>query len=282
MTRDPSGGGRGKMETMPAVKFHDADVPYFTFPSLTQSGHLQHAFSTRLGGVSPAPFDGLNLGLTTRDDEANVQENRRRFHLSTGLPLQDHVALAHGIDVHTVSEVVPAPPAVRGLPCADAIMTDRPGVPLALFYADCCPIFILDPVRPAVALVHAGWRGTVSNAGGAAVAAMAQRYGTRPQDCVAAIASSIGPCCFETDWDVAGEVLARHPQWEDLVRKISNKWTVDLWGINARLLETAGIPAGRISVSRLCTSCRPDLFFSFRRDQRNTGRMASACMLKAR
>lgn len=260
------------------VRFHDGEVPYFTFPALSETGRLRHAFSTRLGGVSPAPFDGLNLGLTTRDDPANVAENRRRFEAATGLPLTDTIALCHGTQVHYATGAAPE----GGLPVADAVVTDVIGLPITLFYADCCPVFILDPERPAVALVHAGWRGTVSNAVGSAMAAMQSWFGSEPAACVAAIGSSIGPCCFETDWDVAGQVLQHYPQWQDLVRKISNKWAVDLWEMNARLLEQAGVSRSRVYLSRLCTACRPELFFSFRRDQRNTGRLASACELMPR
>jgi hypothetical protein len=258
-----------------STTLHEAEVPWFSFPSLDETGVVRHAFSTRRGGVSPAPFDGLNLGLTTKDDETNVRQNRRRFETATGLSLVDSVGLAHGNQVHYATGAVPT----EGLPLADAVVTDVPGVPLTLYYADCCPVFILDPSRRCVGLVHAGWRGTVADVSGATVRSMVEWFGAVPTSCLAGVGSSIGPCCFEVDWDVAGEVLARYPQWEDLVRKLSNKWTVDLWELNARLLERSGIPRHRIAVSRLCTACRPDLFFSFRRDRRNTGRLASTCVL---
>ncbi|MHB2021241.1 MAG: peptidoglycan editing factor PgeF [Candidatus Xenobia bacterium] len=272
------------------VTFHeDAAVPFFAFDALAATGRLRHGFSTRLGGVSPAPYDSLNLGVTTKDAADNVRENRRCFVTETGLPLVDGVSLEHGIAVHyemgagersRPRQVHPRSPTPDPRPpIADAIITDRPGVPITLYYADCCPVFVLDPAHHAVGLAHAGWRGTADNVAGSMLAAMQERFGTRPADCLAGIASSIGPCCFEVDWDVAGRMLQVFPQWEDLVSKTSNKWLVDLWEINARLLESAGVRPDRISVSRLCTACRPDLFFSFRRDRRMTGRMASTCVL---
>jgi YfiH family protein len=244
------------------------------FPALEATGLVSGAFSTRLGGVSSPPFDALNLGLTTRDEAANVMENRRRFAEATGIPLVESLTLDHGTQVHCATEV--------GGPVAvgDAVVTDVPGVPITLYYADCCPIFIVDPMRPAVGLVHAGWRGTVANVVAATMQAMAARYGTRPGDCLAGIASSIGPCCFEVDREVACLVTEAYPHWQDLARKTSNKWHVDLWEINARLLEAEGIERHNVSLSKLCTSCRSDLFYSFRRDRRNTGRMASTCILR--
>lgn len=264
-------------------------VPYFSFPQIDATRLVTCGFSTRLGGVSLPPFDCLNLGSTTKDDDAHVRVNRARFGTALGgYEVLEWIDLVHGNAVHeAVARDEGTFRRTAQTPRADAVISRVPGLPLVMYTADCVPIVLVDPATPAVGLAHAGWRGTVEDVAGATVAAMHARYGTDPGRLLTGIGASIGPCCFEVHADVADPVRARYPQWQDLVvplNKVSSssdalldsreKYRVDLWQLNARQLERVGVPRRNIAISRLCTACRADLFFSYRRDRRETGRLS--------
>lgn len=241
---------------------------FLTFPNLA----VPHGFSTRVGGVSQGPYESLNIGQTTSDVPRRVHENRERLARALGVPLVRTLNMVHGAHVVRVDSN-PAP--VR---TGDACITDRPGVAMMITTADCVPIFFHDPVRGAVGLAHAGWRGTVEGVAAATVAAMTREFGSSPADLQVALGPAIGPCCFEVDADVAGPFHHRFPG-KDLVADRVNKFTVDLWRANRHVLLDAGVSEARICTSRICTSCRVDLFFSFRRDWKVTGRMAAVIAL---
>lgn len=274
-------------------------VPYCSFPLIDATGLVTCGFSTRVGGVSPPPFDSLNLGTTTKDDIENVRVNRDRFGAALGgYEVLEWVDLVHGNAVHeAVARDEGTFRRTERTPRADAVISRVPGLPLAIYTADCVPIVFVDPVTPAIGLAHAGWRGTVEDVAGATVAAMQARYQTDPARLLCGIGACIGPCCFEVHQDVADLVRARYPQWQDLVAPLNkvplnkdrwldalsdsdpvleerDKFRVDLWQLNARQLEQAGVPRRNIAISRLCTACRADLFFSYRRDRRETGRLS--------
>ena len=164
-----------------------------------------HGFSTRLGGVSPAPWDSLNLGASRGDAPGHVAENFRRFCAAAGA---DSAVLVKNHQVHgdLVRTVGPADacagPADPGTFEADGLATDCPGVCLAVFSADCIPVLLYDPVRRAVAAVHAGWRGTALGIAARAVERMAGSFGSQPEDILAAVGPGISQCCFETHRDV--------------------------------------------------------------------------------
>lgn len=251
-------------------------VPYFTFPSIEASGVAFCAFSTRLGGVSGAPFDSLNLGVTTRDGADNVRENRQRFSRALGYKLREFIRLEHGCQVHVLREARAEHDAF--LPVADAVITRLRGVPITIYYADCVPVLLVDPITPAVGLVHAGWRGTVNEVVARTVEAMEAAFGSDPGRLLAGLGSSIGPCCMQVDEDVATVVREAFPQWQESIVGPFNKGTgksmIDLWELNCLQLVRAGVPRRNVANSRLCTACRKDLFFSYRRDRRETGRLA--------
>lgn len=233
-----------------------------------------HGFSTRLGGVSEGPYRSLNVGLSSGDDPERVRRNQQLLSQALGLPVHRLLSMEHGRRVVVVEEPGEPP---RGWP-GDACITARPGVSLMITTADCVPIFFHDPVRRVVGLAHAGWRGTLAGVGEATVAAMQERFGSRPGDLEVAIGPAIGPCCFEVDEDVASKFRGGL-DGEDLLTPVQNKWTVDLWQANRKRLVRAGVDEDKIRVSRLCTACQPDLFFSYRRDRRVTGRMAAVIAL---
>lgn len=241
---------------------------YLAFPNLD----VPHGFSTRLGGVSQGPYQGLNIGQTTTDAPRRVHENRVRLERELGFPLVRILNMVHG--AHVVRVDVLRPPVRTG----DACITDRPGVPMMITTADCVPILFHDPVRGVVGLAHAGWRGTVEGVAGATVDAMSQEYGCQAASLQVVIGPAIGPCCFEVDQDVAEPFRRRFPG-KELVQPRGNKFNVDLWRANLEILLEVGVPETQVFLSRICTSCRGDLFYSYRRDQKVTGRMAAAICL---
>ena len=241
---------------------HAGALEYLTAGNISAS----HGFTTRLGGVSPKPYDSLNLSMHRGDDPENVEENFRRLATAVGCDLQKLV-LSH----QTHSDIVRAVTATdaQGLdhhayPECDGLITNTPGVALWVFTADCTPILLHDPVTGAVGAVHAGWRGTAARIAAKAVEAMTREFGCRPEDIHAAIGPNIGPCCFQTDADVpqamleaVGEDAQRHIRFRD------GKYYVNLKEINRLILQSAGVE--NIAVSNACTACSPELFWSHRR-----------------
>ena len=224
------------------------------------------AFSTRAGGVSEPPFDGLNLGLLTDDDPDAVAENRRRLAAAVGIPPE---RIAIGRQVHGAALAAPQSPfrfslALRGaageplnggIPEVDGQVVREPGHAALVFVADCVPVALSGP--GGVAMLHCGWRG---------LAAGVIAEGVDSVDAVdAAIGPSIGPCCYE----VGDEVL---DAFSGLGNGIANGRMLDLPEVARRLLRRAGVE--RIETSGLCTSCEDELFFSHRRDAGRTGRQA--------
>lgn len=216
-------------------------------------GGYEVAFSTRLGGVSEGPFSSLNLGRMTEDDPSNVEENRRRLCAELGadadrltLNRQRHSAVVHRAHAGR-----------RGEP-GDGLWTDEPGVPMLKLTADCVPIAIARANgAPALALLHAGWRGLLEGVVAAGIGVLSGR--TR-----AAIGPAIGPCCYEVGAEVAEPFARRFGAGVVVERRL------DLWTSAERAL----VDAGCTNVDRfdLCTACNPDLFFSHRRDAGVTGR----------
>ena len=243
-------------------------VTYLTCPGLG----APHGFSTRLGGESAAPFDSLNLGVSAGDDEATVRRNRARWADALGFE-QPIVSLyqVHGKDVHAVD----ARPSETLY--GDGVVSASYGLPISVFTADCTPVLLHDPVSGAVGAVHAGWRGTVARVVQVAVETMGRRYGAEPARIRAAIGPAIGPCCFEVGHEVveaAGE--AGWSGWEGAVVPKEPRPHFDLFAANESQLIEAGLAPEHVFNSRLCTSCRSDWFYSWRRDQGKTGRLQAA------
>ncbi|MBI3003779.1 MAG: peptidoglycan editing factor PgeF [candidate division NC10 bacterium] len=265
---------------------HDAPGHIQSLPLAALPG-IHHAFSTRRGGVSRPPFHTLNLGSGVPDDPAAVRENRRRFFGAFGLDPSRVVRVrqAHGDEVLVVDGALADRENFPRLlldehSAYDAMVTDREGLALVITTADCLPIFIADPVRRAVAAVHAGWRSTLKGIAAKALAALVAAYATRPADCVAAIGPGILGCCFEVDEPVVGPLRAAIPAWESFARPVRpGHWLLDLAALNAHLLAEGGLPPAQIHRTGLCTACRTDLFYSYRAEKPLTGRMMSALWL---
>ncbi|MDQ7826277.1 MAG: peptidoglycan editing factor PgeF [Candidatus Eremiobacteraeota bacterium] len=258
--------------------FREQDgVKYLVFDSIEKSGLVTHGYTTRIGGVSGGPFSSLNPGLTSGDERENVLKNRHIIAGALGIYPEESLILEHGSKVYVAGDGAAGDKAG-----ADAVITDRPGVALVILYADCVPVFILDMKTPSIALIHAGWRSTAGLVVRETLRKMKELYGTEGCHCLAAIAPSIGPCCFLVDDDVARVFLGTFGERKDLIRETSNKWSIDLWKLNEWQLLQEGVPGVNISTARLCSSCMPELFYSYRRDRRITGRMAALITLKGK
>jgi YfiH family protein len=228
-------------------------------------GAARAAFGTRLGGVSPAPYESLNLGVLTDDSDANVVANRRRLAAALGrAPETVPVGLqVHGADIafHDAPQD-PSPFAAPGpkLEEVDGHVVTAPGLAPLVLTADCLPVAMAGP--RGVAILHCGWRGLASGmiaAGAAAVEAES-----------AAIGPGIGPCCYEVGPEVLGAFAA-------LGEGIAAGRMLDLPEVARRLLAAAGVE--RVESAGLCTFCEEELFFSHRRDQGNTGRQGNLAWL---
>lgn len=256
-------------------------VVYLTFPSLEQFPFVRHAFSTRLGGVSQNEYASMNLNFGRGDSDENVRENFRRFCAAAGF--DETTLVASSQDHHTVIRRVTSENRGTGIwkprdmQSVDGLITDEPQVTLVTYYADCVPLFFLDPARRAVGLAHAGWRGTVAGIGGKMVDAMRQEFGSVPEELYAAVGPSIGPCCFEVDAPVREEFmkLDELAPNEFISEQNGGKYKINLWEANRRILAAAGMPENRISVAQLCTKCNPDWLFSHRASGGKRGGMAA-------
>jgi len=245
---------------------------------------LSAGFSTRTGGVSEGGFASLNCALHVEDDPQHVLENRRRLAEAAGFPFD---AWTCGEQVHH-NDVAVVTRKERGrgrnsredaMQDTDALITDEADIMLVSFYADCVPLYFYDPVRQAVGLAHAGWKGTAKRIAARTVEAFREAFGSQPEQMHAAIGPSIGGCCYEVDDRVirAMEESGISAGW---TRKSDDKFMLDLREINRQLLIEAGILPSHIEVSHLCTGCHVESFFSHRRDGGRTGRMASWIGLK--
>lgn len=243
---------------------------YDTADGLSAAGGIRHAFTTRLGGVSPAPFDSLNFFERSGDTRENVLENYRLLGAAAGLDMSRAVGCrqVHGDLVRFIRAEDAGRLLYDDRPYdADAMLTDAPGVPLVAYSADCCTILLYDPTSRCVGAVHAGWRGTALGIALKALVAMMSAYGADPLTVRAAIGPSIGPCCFVTDGDVPDAIRAELSESADrfIARAENGKYRVDLKQINRLWLLRGGLDPGNIDVHPDCTMCRPERYWSHRR-----------------
>ena len=245
--------------------------------SLEQDG-FTNGFSTRLGGVSPFPRNALNLAGFNEDAAENILENRRRFlKLFSGEWSLTGCWQVHGADVRLVKDEQDAQPAPNilgdGTYC-DALVSDAARVLLGVKTADCVPILIGDPKTGAFAAVHAGWRGTVAAIVAYALQRMASEYNTRAEDVRVAIGPAAAACCYEVGDEVITAFKERFPESGALFTATRpGHARIDLFQANRDQLVSAGVAADRIHTSGLCTMCRTDLFFSYRREKSVQGKV---------
>ena len=250
---------------------------YYYFETL-DCQHLIQAIFTRCGGVSPSPWNTLNLGGNLGDSRENVIENRERIFKAINRPVSSlfDVWQVHSGDVLCTYEArrLDAPHKK-----ADAIITSRAEVTLLMRYADCVPIFLYDPNRRVVGIVHAGWRGTVKKIASAAVETMCREYGSDPKNILAGIGPSIGPDHYEIGSDVISAVQrAFNSGASAVLLHRDSRVYFDLWQANRMILEESGVK--NIEVAGICTACHTDDWYSHRGENGKTGRFGAVIALR--
>ena len=289
----------------PKTAGQGAPINILRSPLLNQLPWLLHGFSTRSGGFSTAYGKNaygkrsLNLGLTKEDSRAAVERNRKAFVrelVASGKGREQSWTLITLRQIH--SDIIRRIDSPSDPLAGDGLITDTPGILLAIQTADCLPIILADPKNRAVGVFHAGWRGTVKRILEKGVGEMQRCFGTRPRDLKASIGPGIGGCCynvgpevrehFESQFDYAEKLFrvveetdpvrekypmlfltARAPGHSELPKKIY----LDLVQANRQQLLSVGVPMKSIDASPFCTNCRTDLLFSYRAEKGTTGRM---------
>ena len=279
---------------------NEDSVPFISFKALNDTGLVKHGFSTRMGGVSEGFLSTLNLGFGRGESDENVFENLRRIAESIGF---DHKRIVTTNQTHTTNiRVVTEDDAGKGIVIPrdysdiDGLITNVPELPLMTFYADCVPLYFLDPVRRAIGLSHSGWRGTVGKIGAKTIRLMEESYGSAPSDVIACIGPSICVDCYEVSSDVAEEFISAFeipqnniPEYIPgiktpgtiLYRKEGGKYQLNLWEACKKGLLEAGAKPGNIHITDICTSCNSALLYSHRASHGKRGSLAAFMMLNA-
>ncbi len=278
-------------------------VLYFTFPALSEIPFVLHGFSSRAGGVSEGVLSSMNLSFTRGDDPERVRENFRRIAGAIGFSPEDMVFSyqTHTTNVRVMTEKDRGKgwSRERDYRDVDGMITDVPGLVLTGFFADCVPLYFVDPIHRAIGLSHSGWRGTVHDIAGNTVSAMRESFGTDPADLICAVGPSICQDCYEVSEDVIGEVRENYPKalWPRLFHEKSRgtadassracrteyaKFQLNLWETCRQNLLRAGVLPEHIAVTDLCTCCNPDLFFSHRASHGKRGNLAAFIAIRSR
>ena len=280
----------GGMRT-PQLRIHSlengVELPLFHYPLLDATNLVKHCFTTRYGGASEGIFTTLNLSFHRGDDADAVRENYRRIAEALHTSCEEMVCSdqTHTTNIRVVTET----DAGKGVTCdsdytdIDGLITNVPGVVLATFYADCVPLYFVDPVHRAIGLSHSGWRGTVARMGKCTLEAMHREYGTDAADVICAIGPSICRDCYEVQEDVASQFRQAFPGQESeiLVNKGNGKYQLDLWKANEIVLLEAGVKPEHLAVTDVCTCCNPELLFSHRASHGKRGNLGAFLGLNA-
>lgn len=275
---------QGKTETT-YIK-QKKQVPLITYPLLENTGIVKHGMTTRAGGVSKGHFSTLNLSTNRGDDPEAVNENYLRVCEELGIS-KDQIlvsAQTHTTNVKLIDQAEYEKQKAEGnhLRDVDGLVTNLSGICLMTFYADCVPLFFVDPVKKAIGLSHSGWRGTAGKIGKVTIELMQQYYDTNPADLCVAIGPSICIDCYEVSQDVAEVFKKEFPKklWNILMKEKENgKFQLNLWEANRQILLAAGIPDEQIAMPDLCTCCNHELLFSHRASEGKRGNLAALLYL---
>lgn len=262
-------------------------VPYLSFPVFRDTGLVTDGFSTRLGGVSEGCFSSLNLSFDRGDDRAAVEENFRRMGEALGVRCEDMVLSqqTHTTNIRIVTDEDRGKgiTSERDYTDIDGLITNVPGICLVTTYADCVPLYFLDPVKKVIALSHSGWRGTVGKIGKKTVELMHDNFGSDPADILAAVGPSVCQDCYEVSADVIDrfkEVFDRSA-WDELFyEKPDGKYQLDLWKANEKIFLEAGIRKDHIAVTNVCTHCNSGILYSHRAMGDKRGNLCAFLALK--
>ena len=268
------------------IQREENGVPYLSFAALEETGLVVNGFSTRLGGASKGKYATMNFAWNKGDDPADVLENYTRMAKALGVDRDRMVASqqTHTTNVRLVTEEDAGKGVVRerDYTDVDGLITNVPDLTLATFYADCVPLYFVDTKHRAIGLSHSGWRGTVNRMGRATLKAMAEAYGTVPEDVWCAIGPSICQDCYEVSEDVALEFeqeFSGHGS-EIMYRKENGKYQLNLWKANERVLLDAGILPEKLILPNVCTCCNSELLFSHRASHGRRGNLGAFLCIK--
>ena len=263
------------------------ETPYLKYPMLENTGIVRHGFSTRLGGVSQGCYASLNLSFDRGDREEAVRENFRRIGEAMGVRCEDMVLSrqTHTTNVRVVTEDDRGKGIVRerDYTDVDGMVTNVPGICLVTSYADCVPLYFVDPVKRVIGLSHSGWRGTVGKIGKKTVEVMKDTFGSDPGDILAAVGPSVCMDCYEVSEDVIERVKEAFSEhlWEQLFyRKPDGRYQLDLWKANELIFREAGISEEHIAVTNVCTHCNSDILYSHRAAGDKRGNLCAFLALK--
>lgn len=263
----------------------EGEVPLLEYPALNNIEGISHCFSTRLGGVSEDIFTSMNLSFVRGDDENKVMENFKRLASAKGWNIEDMVFSdqTHTTNVRVMSSDDRGKGILRARDYADVdgMVTNEPGLILSTFYADCVPLYFVDPVHKAIGLSHSGWKGTVGRIGRVTIETMSREYGTNPDDLICAIGPSICQGCYEISYDVAARFMDEFPDNIDeiLYEKEpilgERKFQLNLWRACEVVLMDAGVKPDNIHTTDICTCCNPELLFSHRASHGKRGNLGA-------
>lgn len=270
--------------TKPMILHRSNQVPFLTFPDIEALKIVKHGFSMRDGGVSSGYLKSMNLSFSRGDKEENVVENFKRITDVLEISFENMVFSdqTHKTQIRVVTEQDKGKGISRPLDYhdIDGLITNIPGIPLVTFYADCVPLFFVDPVNKAIGLSHSGWRGTVTKIGKKTVEAMNLEFGTKPEDLICGIGPSICGSCYEVSEDVAVEFSYHFQNIDTSVflkerKEKPSKYLLDLWKANEEVLKEAGVKKENISITDICTCCNHELMFSHRATGGKRGNLAA-------
>lgn len=264
----------------------DIKIPLLQFQMFCDLPWIAHCFTTKAGGVSRGIYESLNLSFTRGDDKDAVIENYRRVaeamkttaeHIVTSD--QTHTTNVRLVTKEDAGKGVTVP---RDYTDIDGLITNEPGLLLATFYADCVPLYFIDPKHRAIGLSHSGWRGTVARMGEVTIREMMRAFDTDPKDLLCAIGPSICRECYEVSEDVACEFMRAFPTHEEeiLLPKGNGKYQLDLWNANRQVLMDAGVQAEHIALTNICTCCNSDRLFSHRATKGRRGNLGAFLMIR--
>ena len=261
-------------------------VPLLQFPLLEKCSFITHAFTTRMGGVSVGDCASMNLSFTRGDDETAVRENYRRIATALGTEEKQFVCSdqTHTTNVRRVTKADAGKGVVipKDYADVDGMITNEPGIVLSTFYADCVPLYFVDPVHRAIGLSHSGWRGTVNKMGQVTIEAMKREFGSKPEELYCDIGPSICQDCYEISRDVAEEFMKAFPKHVNdiLIQKSEEKFQLDLWKANEIVMLESGVLPEHMAVTNICTCCNPTELFSHRASKEKRGNLAAFLMIK--
>lgn len=264
-------------------KIMDDELPIIRFDNIDKVPFVKHGFTTRLGGVSKGIYSSLNLSFARGDNYDDVIENYRKIGNHIGYDISNFIASyqTHTTNIRVVTSRDKGKGIVkeRDYENIDGLMTNEPGIVLFTYYADCVPLYFVDPVKKVIALSHSGWRGTVNKMGKVTVEKMEKEFGSNREDILAAIGPSICRDCYEVSEDVVNEFIKEFTKEEcdEIIKKGNEKgkFQLDLWKANEIILKNTGIQEVNIDNRRICTCCNKDVLFSHRGSDGKRGNLAA-------